>query len=105
MKTVLAEINNKKFGVCIISGEGNRLEGIITDGDIRRNIIENPDFLSSSAADIIKGFPQCISPETLAAEALKILEQKQITSLIVTDEENKILGLLHLHDLWRTEMI
>jgi len=105
MKTVLDLINNKKFGLCIVSNDNNELKGIITDGDIRRAIISKPDFLSYSAQDIIKGVPLSIKGDILATEALKLLEENHITSLIVVDNENKIKGLLHLHDLWRTEMI
>ncbi len=54
--------------------------------------------------DCMHTSPICISPDTLATEALKIMETNRITSLIVVNEENKLLGVIHLHDLWRTEM-
>ncbi len=82
-----------------------KLTGIITDGDIRRGIIEKSQFLNCTASEIIKGTPLSIKKEILAAEALKLLEDKKITSLIIVDDEKFIKGLLHLHDLWRTEMI
>jgi len=104
MKDVLNTVNNKKFGLCIIADNDNNLKGLITDGDIRRAIISNPDLLNKKASDIIKGTPLTINENILATEALKLLEDNHITSLIVV-YENKIKGLLHLHDLWRTEMI
>jgi arabinose-5-phosphate isomerase len=105
MKDVLNIVNKKKFGLCIITDKDNNLKGMITDGDIRRAIIANPDLLNKKATDIIKGNPFTVKEDILATEALKLLEDNQITSLIVVDYKNKIKGLLHLHDLWRTEMI
>ncbi len=102
---IISLINEKKFGLCIITDNKNKLSGIITDGDIRRGIIAKPDFLNTKASDISVKSPLSIKGNILATEALKILEEKKITSLIIVDNTKKIKGLLHLHDLWRTEMI
>jgi len=104
MTDVIHTINEKKFGIAIVVDEDFRVEGVITDGDLRRNLLKGADFSSAAAVECMTGNPLGIEEEKLAVEALKIMEDKLITSLVVV--ENKHLrGLLHLHDLWRTEMI
>jgi len=98
-------INQKRFGLGIVLNNNSQVKGIITDGDLRRLFLKKVDFSQSSVSDCMKKNPFCISENHLAVEALKILEENLITSLIVTDEEDNLQGLLHLHDLWRTEMI
>lgn len=104
MTDVINTINEKKFGMAIVIGDDSSVEGIITDGDLRRNLLRGLDFPKAIAADCMTKNPLCIREDNLAVEALKILEEKLITSLVVV-EGKTIKGLLHLHDLWRTEMI
>ncbi len=104
MTDVVRIINEKKFGSAIVIDDNSALEGIITDGDLRRNLLKGVDFLKATAVDCMTKNPLSIGENNLAVEALKILEEKLITSLVVV-EDKKVKGLLHLHDLWRTEMI
>lgn len=104
MKDVLKIIDEKKFGVVIITGNNGHVQGVITDGDLRRLLLKGIDFSHTSAADCMTANPLSIGEDNLAVEALKIMEEKLITSLVVT-ENNILKGLVHLHDLWRTEMI
>jgi arabinose-5-phosphate isomerase len=104
MKDVLKIIDEKKFGVVIITGNNGHVQGVITDGDLRRLLLKGIDFSHTSAADCMTANPLAIGEDNLAVEALKIMEEKLITSLVVT-ENNILKGLVHLHDLWRTEMI
>ncbi len=104
MTDVVKKINEKKFGVAIITDENFCVQGIITDGDLRRNLLKNVDFTGTTAETCMTRNPLSIGEESLAVEALKIMEERLITSLVVT-ENNRVKGLLHLHDLWRTEMI
>ncbi|MCP5048704.1 MAG: KpsF/GutQ family sugar-phosphate isomerase [bacterium] len=104
MSDVLAIMTEKKFGIAVVVEEGAYLKGIITDGDLRRNLIKNVDFSRSVAVQCMTSNPMSIGEDNLAVEALKIMEDHLITSLVVT-ENNRLKGLLHLHDLWRTEMI
>lgn len=104
MIDVIGTINEKKFGIAIVADGNLRIEGVITDGDLRRNFLKGADFSSASAVECMTGNPLCIGEEKLAVEALKIMEDKLITSLVVVENE-RLRGLLHLHDLWRTEMI
>lgn len=104
MTDVVEEINEKKFGVAIIVGKDSLIKGVITDGDLRRSLLKGTDFSKAKAAECMTKKPLSIGENNLAVEALKIMEDHLITSLVVTGNNN-LKGLLHLHDLWRTEMI
>jgi arabinose-5-phosphate isomerase len=106
MIDVVQIINSKKFGVAIIVDDNRNVLGLITDGDLRRLLLRGVDFTNANAFECMTKKPLSIGVENLAVEALKIMEEHLITSLVVTDTQNSRLeGLLHLHDLWRTEMI
>lgn len=103
MRDVIYEISSKGLGMtCVVDGEG-RLAGIITDGDLRRHMTAS-NVIDRTAEDVMTRGPVTIPPGMLAVEALKIMEQRKITSLIVAGPDNRAVGVLHLHDLWRTEM-
>ncbi|MFB0564856.1 MAG: SIS domain-containing protein [Candidatus Aminicenantaceae bacterium] len=105
MKNVLEEMTTKKLGVACVVDEEERLIGIITDGDIRRMLIKHKDaVLQKKAQDCMTRNPATIGKDDLATEALNIMEEKKITSLIIKNDMEKIEGIIHLHDLWRTEM-
>lgn len=104
MTDVILTINEKKFGIAVVVDEDSVVKGVITDGDLRRNLLRGVDFSSALAVDCMTKNPLTIGEDNLAVEALKIMEDKLITSLVVA-EDKRIKGLLHLHDLWRTEMI
>lgn len=105
MLEVVEEMTRKGFGMtCVIDHEG-RLKGIITDGDLRRMMRRYREkFSSQLARDCMTPNPVTIDKESLATEALNLMEEKKITSLIIKDKEGKVEGIIHLHDLWRTEM-
>ncbi len=105
MAGVLQVMDAKRFGVAVVVDAGERVLGIITDGDLRRLFLRGVDLHAGRAADCMTRHPQHIDEDRLAVEALKILEERSITSLVVQDERGQLRGLLHLHDLWRTEMI
>lgn len=105
MLDVIKVINEKRFGVAIIVDGQNRVEGLITDGDLRRGFLRGIDFSKIRAEEMMTPKPWSIGENNMAVEALKILEENLITSIIVVDKDNTLIGLLHLHDLWRTEMI
>jgi arabinose-5-phosphate isomerase len=100
----IREINNKKLGMTCVVDEAGELVGIITDGDLRRHL-GAANLLTRAAGEIMTRNPITILHDRLAAEALNILERRKITSLVVVDESNKVQGVVHLHDLWRTEMV
>jgi arabinose-5-phosphate isomerase len=98
-------MTGKKLGVtCVAAGDGT-LHGIITDGDLRRLMRKHREgIFGMSARECMTANPVTVDRERLATEALNLMEERKITSLVVTDRAGKIEGIIHLHDLWRTEM-
>ena len=88
---------------CVTSGSGE-LDGIITDGDLRRRLAEPGSVLELTAADVMTRSPLTIAGSALAVEALRTMEARRVTSLIVTDDRRRVAGVVHLHDLWRTDL-
>jgi arabinose-5-phosphate isomerase len=105
MSDVIYEMSRKKLGVTTVV-EGERLVGVISDGDLRR-LLEHrgKEVLDLTAAECMTPDPKTIAPSEFAITALAIMEQKKITSLVVVDAESKVRGIVHLHDLWGTEMV
>jgi arabinose-5-phosphate isomerase len=105
MTDVIYEMSRKKLGMTVVEDDG-RLAGVISDGDLRRLLEKDgPDGLRKTAGDVMNTTPKTISAAELAVRALHTMEEKKITSLIVVDGERRVEGVLHLHDLWGTELI
>jgi arabinose-5-phosphate isomerase len=105
MRDIIYTMSSKGLGMTsVVDGDG-RLAGIITDGDLRRKMAVTPDIQNLVARDVMTSHPVTIGPETLAVEALALLERRKITSVVVIDSTRRVEGVLHLHDLWRTEMV
>ncbi len=105
MLEVVEEMTRKKFGMTCVVDREHILKGIITDGDLRRMMQRYKNrFLAQQARHCMTPTPVTISRKSLATEALNLMEEKKITSLIIKDEKGKVEGIIHLHDLWRTEM-
>jgi arabinose-5-phosphate isomerase len=105
MKDVVDEMTSKGLGMSCVVDESNHLIGVITDGDLRRHMLNGVNIESRHAADVMTRRPVTVSPETLAAEALHILETRKITSIVVVDAANLVQGVVHLHHLWRTGLV
>ena len=105
MPDVIYEMSRKGLGMSCVVDDASHLIGIITDGDLRRHMSNGTNILSRRASEVMTRRPVTVSPETLATEALHVLEQRKITSIVVVDSANVVQGVVHLHDLWRTEMI
>jgi arabinose-5-phosphate isomerase len=104
MRDVIYEMSRKGLGMtCVVEPDG-RLAGIITDGDLRRHMASTPDVLARNAGDVMTRGPVTIERTMLAVQALSLMEQRKITSLVVVDGKRAVEGVLHLHDLWRTQM-
>jgi arabinose-5-phosphate isomerase len=103
MRSVVAEISARGLGMTCVLGDDGRLAGIITDGDLRRHM-GLADMLAQPASAVMTPGPQTIGRSVLAVEALALMEQRKITSLVVVDADARVEGVLHLHDLWRTQM-
>ena len=105
MAEAIEEMTRKRLGMtCVVDADG-RLAGIITDGDLRRLIRRHRGGLFElTAAEGMTADPVTIGRGDLATEALNLMEDKRITSLVVLDDDGRVDGIIHLHDLWRTEM-
>jgi arabinose-5-phosphate isomerase len=100
MKDVIYEMSRKGLGLTTVQDERGRLLGLITDGDLRRLMEKDADPMARTAGEVMHRGGVCIHPDKLATAALKLLEEKRITSLLVCDGEAPVVGVLHLHDLW-----
>ena len=101
LKKAIKVISKKKLGVLIITKKNNKISGILTDGDIRRIVQKNTYLPEEKIKNLMKKKPISIEKDTLAAEALNIMNSKKITSLSVYDKRNKsrIIGLVHIHNI------
>src|SRR5688572_27729271 len=106
MRDVLFEMTQKRLGMTtVVDGDGTLL-GMISDGDLRRQMERHGySLLERSAEQCMTRNPHVIGRRQLAAAALAAMEERKVTSLPVTDEAGRVEGVVHLHDLWRTEMI
>ena len=105
MREVIYEMSRKRLGMtCVVNGD-RVLLGIITDGDLRRKMMAADNVLDLSAGDVMTTGPVSISRSALAAQALNILERRKITSIVVIDENQRVEGVVHLHDLWNTGLV
>ncbi len=107
MPATFHEMSAKKLGMTTVASPDGRLAGIITDGDLRRLMeTHGGATLSMAAGDCMIRTPQTIGPDLLASEALNLMEKKKITSIVVVDPATqKVLGVVHLHDLWTLELM
>jgi arabinose-5-phosphate isomerase len=105
MPDVIYEMSRKKLGMTAVV-EGEKLVGIISDGDLRR-LLEHrgKDGLDLTAGECMTRNPKTIPRREFATAALAQMEEKKITSLAVVDDAGKLAGIVHLHDLWGTEMV
>jgi arabinose-5-phosphate isomerase len=105
MPDVIYEMSRKKLGVTAVV-EGEKLVGVISDGDLRRLLeLRGKDALDLAAGECMTTNPRTIQGNEFAATALALMEEKKITSLAVVDGNGKLEGIVHLHDLWGTEMM
>ena len=104
MHDVIYEISKKGFGIAAVVNPDGELQGVFSDGDLRRVLQKDEQILKKTAADGMKRNPITIEAGELASAALQIMEQRKITSLFITDGENRVEGIIHLHDLWGLEL-
>jgi arabinose-5-phosphate isomerase len=97
IRTIILEISSKRLGATAVI-ENGKLKGVVTDGDIRRMMQKYRNVDPLKASDIMTANPLTIEKNQLAVAALKIMKEKNITQLLVTDED-KYFGVIHLHDI------
>ena len=106
MPDVIYEMSRKGLGLAAVTEANGKLLGIITDGDLRRVMQKRQEnVLALTAADCMTKNPVTLARTELAASALRIMEEKKITSLLITDPAGKLEGVLHIHDLWTLQLL
>jgi len=102
---VIYEMSKKGLGMTtVVDGDG-RLQGIVTDGDLRRLMATKKSAaFDLSAGECMTRNPATISPEEVASAALNLMEQRKITSVVVADSDRRVLGVVHIHDLWTLQL-
>ena len=101
----LVEMTQKGLGMTVVDDADGRMVGIYTDGDLRRTLDRGLDVHATPIASVMAKQPKVIAPGTLAAEAVKIMQDFSITTLVVRDEDRRVTGLLHMHDLLRAGVV
>lgn len=104
MADAVHEMSAKGLGMTCVVDDAGRLAGILTDGDLRRRMLAAERPLEGVVSGAMTATPVTIAPDALAGEALRILEAKKITSLAVAGPDRKLVGVLQIHDLWRTQL-
>lgn len=98
------EMSVKGLGMTCVVDAAGRLVGVLTDGDLRRRMLTTERPLDGMVSDAMTRTPITIAPNSLAGDALRVLEERKITSLAVVDDERRLVGVLQIHDLWRTQL-
>jgi arabinose-5-phosphate isomerase len=101
----ILEISKKGVGMTAIVDAGQHVLGIYTDGDLRRTLAKKLDFNSTPIQSVMSVNPRRIGPDSLAAEAVQMMEQFNINQMLVVDEQNKLVGALNMHDLLHAKVI
>ena len=105
LSEALLTMTEKGFGMTTIVDDNNQLLGIFTDGDLRRTVDKGIKLTGATISDLMNRTPKTIGTKALPAEALKMMEDLKITALVVRDEQNRPIGVLHMHDLLRAGVV
>jgi arabinose-5-phosphate isomerase len=106
MAEAFHEMSAKKLGMTTVVNADQTLAGILTDGDLRRLMEKHGGkVVDMKLTDCMTRSPQTVGPGVLASEALTLMEKRRITCVIVVDEKSKVLGVVHLHDLWGLQLV
>ena len=105
LSAALLEITNKGMAMTAIVDEQRKVVGIFTDGDLRRLFEDAQDYRKLSIGDVMSLNPRCVNPNQLAVEAVSLMEQFRINQLLVADNDGKLVGALHIHDLTTAKVI
>lgn len=105
LSDAIMEISRKGVGMTAIVDAGQHVLGIYTDGDLRRTLAKKFDFSATPVRSVMSANPRCIGPDALAAEAVQVMEQYNISQMLVVDEQRKLVGALNMHDLLHAKVI
>lgn len=104
-KEMMVEMTSKRFGMAIVVDDTGRLAGVFTDGDLRRTIEAYDNLFEKKAGEVATKDPKTIGADELAATAVAIMEDHNITGLVITDDSDNPIGIIHLHDLLKAKVV
>jgi arabinose-5-phosphate isomerase len=104
LREAIEEMDRKKLGMTCVVDEEGRLTGVLTDGDLRRHLLRVAEPMKGTASEAMTRDPMTIGADAVATEALKLMEDRKITSLPVVEKDGTLAGVIQIHDLWRTEL-
>ena len=105
LREAVHEMSRGRLGMTAVVDAAGRIVGIFTDGDLRRALDKVADFSSAGIAELMTPGPRTIRPEALAVEAVQLMERHKINQLVVVDDDDKLVGALNMHDLFRAKVI
>lgn len=105
LSAALMEMSRKGVGMTAIVGDGDVVLGIFTDGDLRRTLEKKLDFSLTPVRSVMSAHPRCIGPDSLAAEAVQLMEQYNINQMLVVNERHRLIGALNMHDLLHAKVV
>jgi arabinose-5-phosphate isomerase len=104
MHEVIYEMSRKGFGIAAVVDENGIMEGVISDGDLRRLLEHDEQIVRKTAGESMKRNPVTVAAHELASAALQVMEERKITALFITNEVGRVEGIIHIHDLWGLEL-
>ena len=104
MRDVIYEMSRKGFGIAAVVDDAGVMQGVISDGDLRRLLAQDELVVRKTAAESMKRNPVTVSGSELASVALQVMEERKITSLFIVDDAQRVEGIIHIHDLWGLEL-
>lgn len=104
MRDVIYEMSKKRFGIAAVVDAEGVLQGVISDGDLRRLLERDDQVMRNTASESMNTAPVTIGSSELASAALQIMEERKITSLFIVDDSRRVEGIIHIHDLWGLEL-
>ena len=105
LRQAVLEMSRGRMGMTAVVDSADRLRGIFTDGDLRRALDKVTDFAAATVVDVMTPAPRAIRPEALAVEAVQLMERHKINPLLVVDDQERVVGALNMHDLFRAKVI
>lgn len=105
LSEALMEMSRKGVGMTAIVDEDQLVKGIFTDGDLRRTLEKKLDFGTTPVRSVMSGHPRCIGPDSLASEAVQLMELHNINQMLVVNERHQLVGALNMHDLLHAKVI
>jgi arabinose-5-phosphate isomerase len=105
LSDAILEMSRGRMGITAILDREERVLGIFTDGDLRRTLQKGVDLHGTPIASVMTRGPRTISPDKLAAEAVQIMERHKVNQLLVVDREQRLIGALNMHDLFKAKVI